>query len=81
MNTKLRTKEVLLKASNFSHENKNKIKARENNETTDVVKYVQKKSQNVVSVSPVKKRKIFYSEKQSKNVSGIPCVPPCTPGK
>jgi len=35
---------------------------------------------DVVSKSPGKKKIIFYSERQSHVVNGIPSVPPCTPG-
>lgn len=39
-----------------------------------------RKLKNLISVSPIKKsKKTFYSEKQSGNINGIPCVPPCSP--
>ncbi|XP_057305911.1 uncharacterized protein LOC130644361 [Hydractinia symbiolongicarpus] len=39
-----------------------------------------RKLKNLISVSPIKKsKKKFYSEKQSGNINGIPCVPPCSP--
>lgn len=39
------------------------------------------KNDNMIPKSPTKRKVIFYSERQSDVVNGIPSVPPCTPGK